>query len=297
MPPPSRPDVVTITPQVLRGWPLPEPTGGKESRGVTVIIGGSVEVPGAVLLAAEGALRAGAGKPQVATVARAAPYLSIALPEGLVRGLPETSDGGLDPVGADDVADLVKGAAAVLVGPGMSDPDLTRAFVERLLPAVDCSLVVDALAMAAVTADVECLHHLEGQAVLTPNASELAHTLDLDEDELAKDPAAAALELARRAHAVVALGGATSWVAAPDGRTWREETGGAGLGVSGSGDVRAGITVGLLARGAAPDQAAVWAAHLHGRAGERLAASVGKVGFLAREIPAEVPRVQAEIEL
>jgi NAD(P)H-hydrate repair Nnr-like enzyme with NAD(P)H-hydrate dehydratase domain len=86
-------------------------------------------------------------------------------------------------------------------------------------------------------------------------------------------------------------------VASPSGRLWRDESGGAGLGVSGSGDVRAGVTAGLLARGAEPDQAAVWAAHLHGRAGERLAASVGKLGFLARELPAEIPRVQAEIEL
>jgi NAD(P)H-hydrate repair Nnr-like enzyme with NAD(P)H-hydrate dehydratase domain len=93
----------------------------------------------------------------------------------------------------------------------------------------------------------------------------------------------------------VGLGGVTSWIAAPDGRLWRDETGSAGLGVSGSGDVRAGITAGLLARGAEPEQAAVWAAYLHGRTGERLASSVGRLGFLARELPAEIPRALAEI--
>jgi len=61
--------------------------------------------------------------------------------------------------------------------------------------------------------------------------------------------------------------------------------------------VRAGVTAGLLARGAEPAQAAVWAAHLHGRAGERLAARVGRLGFLARELPPEVPRVLAEVDL
>ena len=91
------------------------------------------------------------------------------------------------------------------------------------------------------------------------------------------------------------LGGATSWIAAPDGDLWQDESGGAGLGVSGSGDVRAGITGGLLARGADPAQAAVWAAFLHGRAGERLASSVGRLGFLARELGAEIPRALAEI--
>ncbi len=61
--------------------------------------------------------------------------------------------------------------------------------------------------------------------------------------------------------------------------------------------MRAGIVAGLLARGADPAQAAVWAAYLHGRAGERLASSVGRLGFLARELPPQIPQVVAEIEL
>lgn len=296
MPRPSQPESVLVTPQVLRDWPLPDPRGGKEARGRTVVIGGSVEVPGAVLLAAQGALRAGAGKPQLATVSAVAIQMALALPEGLVRGLAQTAQGAIDPIAAAAVEDLVRDAAAVLVGPGMVDADAARSFTERLLSQLRCPVVVDALALAAVTADLTCLHHLDGQAVLTPNAAELAQTLGIDVEAVDADPAGSARQLAKQARATVALGGETSWVAAPDGRLWRDETGGAGLGVSGSGDVRAGVTVGLLARGASPEQAAVWAAHLHGRAGERLAASVGTVGFLAREIPAEVPRVQAEIQ-
>ena len=130
--------------------------------------------------------------------------------------------------------------------------------------------------------------------VLTPNPVELALGLHVDEVD---DPPAAAADMARRARAVVALGGSTSWVATPDGRLWRDESGGAGLGVSGSGDVRAGVTAGLLARGAEPAQAAVWAGHLHGRAGERLAADIGRMGFLARELPPQIPRVLAEVDL
>jgi ADP-dependent NAD(P)H-hydrate dehydratase len=131
--------------------------------------------------------------------------------------------------------------------------------------------------------------------VLTPNPMELAHTLHVDEDRVDENPADATLDLAGRAKAVVGLGGVTSWVATPDGRLWRDDSGAAGLGVSGSGDVRAGITGGLLARGADPAQAAVWAAYLHGRCGERLSSSVGRLGFLARELPPEIPRAYAEI--
>lgn len=292
---PSRPDPTIVTPETLRGWPLPEPAGGKNARGSILVIGGSTETLGAVLLAATGAMRAGAGKLQVATVASMAPHVATALPEALIRALPQTDGGAIGPDAADVVRDLAEAADAVLVGPGMADKEATQAFGERLLPHLRGPLALDALGLAAVTADEGCVHHLDGRVVLTPNPTEAAYALHVEEDEIDEDPAGSAAALAGRTKAVVGLGGATSWIAAPDGRLWRDDSGTAGLGVSGSGDVRAGITGGLLARGADPAQAAVWAAWLHGRAGERLASSVGRLGFLARELPGEVPRALAEV--
>ena len=292
---PSRPESVLVTPEVLRGWPLPEPSGGKNARGSILVIGGCAETLGAVLLAAEAAMRAGAGKLQVATVASMAPYVAVALPEALVRELPATEGGAIAPEAAETVRDLAEAADAVLIGPGMADKEATQGFGERLLPHLRGPLALDALGLATVTAEESCVHHLDGNVVLTPNPTEAAYSLHVDEDEVDDDPAAAAADLAGRARAVVGLGGATSWIAAPDGRLWRDESGTAGLGVSGSGDVRAGITAGLLARGAEPAQAAVWAAWLHGRTGERLASSVGRLGFLARELPGEVPAALAEV--
>lgn len=292
---PSRPDPVLVTPEVLRNWRLPEPSGGKNARGSILVIGGSTETLGAVLLAAVASMRAGAGKLQVATVASMAPHVATALPEALVRALPETDGGAIAPEAADTVRDLAEAADAVLMGPGMADKEATQGFGERLLPHLHGPLALDALGLATVTAEESCVHHLEGRVVLTPNPTEAAYALHVEEDDVDDDPAAAAADLAGRARAVVGLGGATSWIAAPDGRLWWDESGNAGLGVSGSGDVRAGITGGLLARGADPAQAALWAAWLHGRAGERLASSVGRLGFLARELPGEVPAALAEV--
>lgn len=295
--PPRPPESTLVSPRVLRDWRLPEPTGGKESRGAILVVGGSSETLGAVLLAAEAAMRSGAGKLQVAVPRSVAGLAALALPEALVRGLPETAEGAIRAEAAEHLLELAAGAAAVLLGPGMTDIEQTQGLGRRLLPELQACLVLDALGLAAVTADTTCLQHLDGRVVLTPNPKELALTLHVEQDEVDDDPAAAALQLAEQAQATVGLGGSTSWIAASDGRLWRDENGGAGLGVSGSGDVRAGITAGLMARGAEAEQAAVWAAHLHGRAGERLAASVGRLGFLARELPAEVPRVLAEIDL
>ncbi|NEK85901.1 NAD(P)H-hydrate dehydratase [Blastococcus saxobsidens] len=289
------PEPTPVTREMLRGWPLPKPSGGKNARGSILVIGGSTETLGAVLLAAEAAMRVGAGKLQVATVESLAPFAAAALPEALVRALPETPDGAISAKAADIVRDLAEAADAVLIGPGMADTEETQAFGERLLPHLEGPLALDALGLACVTAAPACLHHLAGRVVLTPNPTEIAFALHVEEDEIEDDPAGSALELADRARAVVGLGGAVSWIGAPDGALWRDESGEEGLGVSGSGDVRAGITGGLLARGADPAQAAVWAAYLHGRTGERLSSSVGPLGFLARELPAEIPRALAEI--
>ena len=291
---------VTVTSAVLREWPLPAPGSGKEARGRTVVVGGSTRTPGAVLLAAESALRCGAGKLQVATTATTAAPMGVALPEALVLPLPETVGGGIDPacaVEGGDLSDLVEGAHAALLGVGTVGEQDVRSLLEQLVPRLRTVVVLDALGLAPVTADVTFLHGLQGAAVLTPNLSELAIVLDADPEEVERDVAAAAVELARRSRCAVAAGGGESWIAAPDGRCWRDPSGGAGLGVSGSGDVLAGIVTGLCARGADPVQAAVWACHLHGRAGDRLASSVGRLGFLARELPAQVPPVLAEIEV
>ena len=293
--PHSTPEPTLVTPEVLRDWRLPEPGGDKNTRGSILVIGGSSETLGAVLLAAEAAMRAGAGKLQVATAASVARLAAAALPEALVRALPETDGGALGPEAAEAVRDLAEAADAVLIGPGMADTEATQGFGERLLPHLRGPLALDALGLACVTANEACLVHLKGRAVLTPNPTEIARSLHVEDDDVDADPAAATLDLAERTQAVVGLGGVTSWVAAPDGRLWRDDSGAAGLGVSGSGDVRAGITGGLLARGADPAQAAVWAAYLHGRCGERLSASVGRLGFLARELPPEIPRAYAEI--
>jgi NAD(P)H-hydrate repair Nnr-like enzyme with NAD(P)H-hydrate dehydratase domain len=120
------------------------------------------------------------------------------------------------------------------------------------------------------------------------------HVLQEPERQTAdRDEADVAAAIATRFDAVVTY---SSQVAAPDGRRWAVPTGHAGLGTSGSGDVLAGAVVGLLARGADPAQAACWATYLHATAGDRLAARVGWLGFLASELVVELPLVLVEAE-
>src|SRR4051812_44250475 len=155
-----QPDATLITPQVLRGWRLPEPTGGKESRGSILVVGGSTETIGAVLLAAEAALRSGAGKLQVVVPSKVAPHVSISLPEALVRGVPSTEAGAIRASSAELIPALAQGAWGVLMGRGMADEPGAGGLVEQLLPELEGRVALDALGIAAVTADPSCLHHL-----------------------------------------------------------------------------------------------------------------------------------------
>jgi NAD(P)H-hydrate repair Nnr-like enzyme with NAD(P)H-hydrate dehydratase domain len=223
-----------------------------------------------------------------------APALGAVVPEAAVLGLDEDDDGNLAPSAAPRILERAGRAGAVLVGPGFGDPAAVLALLDGVLPRVEVPVVVDAVASAYLTAHPSGLAHLDGRAVLTVNVSELAETAGLDDVPEGDAPAVAA-GLADRCGVVVLCGGEVKVVAAPDGRMWRVEGGTPGLGVSGSGDVQAGVVAGLLARGAEPAQAAVWGGYLHARAGERLAGSVGAVGFLARDLPREVPAVLAEL--
>jgi len=282
---------------LLRSMPLPAPGEDKDQRGRVLIAGGNRAVPGAVLLSAEAAMRAGAGKLKVATGRSVAPGLALCLPEALVMGLPETEDGDLGPDAAGTLAESAQRTDALLLGPGMMDRDAAMALVEAVLAALDPAdapaLVLDAGALCGHATLRQALRPYAGRAVLTPHAGEMATVLDIGRPEVEADPLGTGRRAASLLQQVVVMKGAQTHVVSPDGQAWLYTGGGPGLATSGSGDVLAGIVTGLLARGAPPAQAACWAVWLHGEAGARLARRIGPIGFLARELAAEVPGLMA----
>jgi hydroxyethylthiazole kinase-like uncharacterized protein yjeF len=282
---------------LLRAMPLPRhgQDEDKDERGRVLVIGGSRPVPGALLLAGEGALRAGAGKLQLATAAGLATQIGIAIPEALVKSLPETEDGDILPDAAAGLVDMVARSDAVLIGPGMLDEAGAGAFAAALLRAPDGpTFVLDAGALCCLGGYAAEMRGRRGRVVVTPHAGEMVKLSGLSRDAVVADPAAVALRIAHELGAVVALKGAETVIAAPDGRSWIYRGGRVGLATSGSGDTLAGLVAGLAARGASPHEAALWGVYLHGEAGNRLGRTRGPVGFLARELLAEVPALMAE---
>lgn len=287
--------IIVIDDDALRDWPLPQPEeGDKEERGRVVIVAGCAEIPGAGVLAATAALRAGAGKVTIATPASIAGRMAFAVPESRVIALEETADGCIAASAAHALEEFAYKADALLVGPGLAYGDSTEALTLALLALFrNAGIILDAAAMDVAMSSRRLRFSVP--VLLTPHAGEMAKLTGLDKDAIVANPVRIALDASKRWNAVVALKNAMTHLAAPDGRAWRHDGGNSGLATSGSGDVLAGIIAGLVARGAALEQAAAWGVALHARAGERLAERVAPLGYLARELPVEVPALMAAL--
>ena len=232
------------------------------------IVGGGPGMTGAAILAARAAQRVGAGIVQLAMPGAAG------------------SEGPLEAVGqplpghawaADAVKDLDERIRAVLVGPGLGRND--PASVAAML-AVETALVLDGDAL--IDEIVPLLASRPAPTVLTPHDGEWARLGGGGGGDRIGDTRAFATE-----HSVIVIRkGPTTVVAAPDGRVRVVTSGTAALASAGTGDVLAGMTVGLLARGVDPFDAATTAAHVHGRAGRELGD-----GLLAGEVADALPGV------
>ena len=285
-------EVVELDRERLRDFPLPyhPDDSDKEGRGRLLVVAGSRELAGAALLAGIGALRAGAGKLQIATAASIAVPLAIAVPEARVIGVEETEEGCLAADAVEKMIGWCEGAQAILLGPGLQHGPPLDAMLDGLLGAgLDRPLVLDAAVLGSLAPRADALRAWPGGAVVLPHSREMARLLQCEAEEVEADPLAAARRAAERFNVVALVKGQFSYIAHPDGRAFRFEGGGVGLATSGSGDTLAGIVGGLVARGADPLTAALWGVYLHGEAGRKLSKEVGRIGFLARELLDQVP--------
>jgi hydroxyethylthiazole kinase-like uncharacterized protein yjeF len=181
-------------------------------------------------------------------------------------------------------------ADVVVAGPGLRG-NASTAKLAAALAGTCHKLVLDAALLHALPERRAEVARKEVPAVLLPHAGEMASLLGCESEEVESDPLAAGLRCADRYDSITLVKGVSSHVVTPEGELFRYEGGGPGLGISGSGDTLAGIVGGLLARGADPLTALLWGVWCHGEAGRRLGKRIGTLGYLAREIPDEVPGV------
>lgn len=272
-------------------WPRPRDSH-KGTFGSVLALAGSARYRGAALLAAEGALRAGAGLVTLASVEPVLAAASARLPECCLLPCIDGAEGGISP---ESLSLLRRQKAAVLLaGPGLgytaqstARAAETRTLIQQLLSSFAGCAVLDAdglNAAAGLLSAGQPLPHPAGALVLTPHPGEMARLTGLSTGAVNADREGIARRFAQQWDAVVLLKGMRTIIAAPDGRCFVNPTGNPGLARGGSGDALAGILAALLACGLEAAEAAACAAWLHGAAADRAAAQRGEYGMLPQDL-------------
>lgn len=240
----------------------------KGDHGRVLVVGGGPGMPGAARLAAEAALRVGAGLVSVATV----PAHVVAI----VAGRPEIICHAAG--SAAEARPLMAEADVVAIGPGLGQSDWARDLLEAAL-ACGKPLVVDADALNLLARSP----WRGPDWVLTPHPGEAARLLGTDAASIQADRLGAVRNLADRFGGTIVLKGACSLVAGPSGEAWVCDAGNPGMATAGMGDVLTGAIAGLAAQGLGLEQAALVGVCVHARAGDRAAAH-GMRGLIASDL-------------
>ena len=274
-------------------FPLRRRGAHKGDFGHLLIAAGSVGKTGAAVLAAGGALRAGAGLVTVATPEPCLAVVAGARPEAMTEPLPSTPGGGFDEAGLPRLLELAGERDAVVLGPGLGQDPGTRALVRVFVRECPVPLVIDAdglNALAAGGGEASALDALRRGAptILTPHPGEMARLVGARASEVQRERPERAVALARETGAVVVLKGERTLVAEPSGRAAVAATGNPGMATGGTGDILAGVVGSLLARHGALLSATA-AVVVHGRAGDLAARERGEEGMTAGDVVEALP--------
>ena len=300
-------DLVTtelLTKEWAAGVLPPRPSAAnKGTFGKALVVAGSPGYVGAAYLASSGATRVGAGLVTSACAGTVYPILAAKLIETTFVSLPD-EDGQLSGEAAYAVGQALSGYDALLVGCGLGQSGYVRAFMRALLPTLNkeslIGSVIDADGLNNLTvSDSETgrrwWKELAVPTVITPHPGEMARLCGSSVQEIESNRLAAARTGAARWGTTVVLKGAHTVVAEPSGHARISPFANPGLASAGTGDVLAGATVGFIAQGMEPFDAASLAVFVHGLAGERVRSELGQAGMVASDLLPELPRVMKEL--
>lgn len=269
--------------------PQRKPDSHKGTYGHAFIVAGSPGKTGAAAMAAQAAMRVGAGLVTIGVPASLNQILAIKVTEAMTEPLP---DGGAGFLGMDAwqrLQDVLPGKTVVAVGPGISDREETAALVFKILSSASIPLVIDADGLNAVARNPEILKKVKAPVVLTPHPGEMARLAGTTTQAVQADRIETARKFAADFNVTLVLKGARTVIAGSDGQVYINPTGNPGMASGGMGDVLTGMITGFIAQGMDALFAAQLAVFMHGRSGDQLAAKRCCIGILATDIIAELP--------
>ena len=308
--PPAMPEEQAIDLELLTaGWvgsqlPVRPLNSHKGTFGHLLVVAGSRSYVGAACLVAGAALRVGAGLVTLATPESVYPIVAAKVTEAIHLPLPEDSDGRVHPQAADVIRNRLPGISALAIGSGMGWSEGTTEFMQKLLlaenptgPSLDRPLVVDADGLNNLSRCPDWWRHLGGRVVLTPHPGEMATLTGASTQQVQADRVLVAREWAVRWGVTVALKGANTVVAGPEGLAQVSPFANPGLASGGTGDVLTGIVGGLMAQGLGPAVAASCGVYLHGAAAQSVTDQKGNAGIVASDLIAVLPETIKHLKL
>lgn len=258
----------------------------KRTAGRVLIVAGSARMPGAAVLAARGALRAGAGLVTVASVASVCDAVAAQVPEAMLLPLGEEG-------AAAAVLEIQESCDAAVFGPGLGRGERVNAFLSEIWAQWARRAVIDADALNALA---DGAGPLPVQCALTPHPGELARLLKKEVAEIEADRFGTANEACEKFAHPVLLKGACSLISAPGIPLAVNPTGNPGMATGGMGDVLSGVIAALLAQGMSTFDALACGAYWHGFAGDLCASEYGPVGFGPQCLADKLPKARATIQ-
>lgn len=284
---------------VKRVWPTRPLNAHKSTFGVVMVVAGSVQYSGAVLLSGESAFRSGAG------------WVTLAVPESLHAALAGSfieatwlplphENGWIAQTGADTVLQDLDRVTTMLIGPGFGMQQTTRLFLRDLIHHKGQnfpSLVVDADGLKLLAQIPDWADQLPDHSILTPHPGEMSVLTGLPISEIQSDRVSTAERFAQKWGHVVVLKGAFTVIASPDGQTAIIPVATPALARAGTGDVLAGLITGFRAQGMDAFDAAAAGTWIHAQAGLRAAEMMGSAAtVLAGDVLAGVMDLIADLE-
>lgn len=282
------PWVSLMTREQMRGLITPRAHDShKGDFGRVLIVAGSRGKAGAAALAAQGALRSGAGLLTVATPLSCQAVVAGYAPESMTLGLAESPDGTVLPDAVEAL--LAYTSDVIAVGPGLGRGDAVTTFVRALVEKSELPLVLDADALNAFEGDAEALVGREGRdIIITPHPGEMARLLGCRVEDVQSDRLGMARDFASTHRIYVVLKGYRTIIAGPTGRVFVNPTGSPGMATGGTGDVLTGMVAAWLAHLLDAEAACRVAVYVHGAAGELADADEGEVAMTAGDLASHI---------
>jgi len=269
-------------------------TAHKGNFGHVLVLAGSIGKTGAAALAAQAALRAGAGLVTVATPKSALPIIAGHAMEFMTEPLPETDIGTLSLRALDcgRMDELAEGKSVLAIGPGLGNVAETAEFVRLVVSRYDVPMVLDADGLNAFAGRMDQFPGGGSVRVLTPHPGEMSRLTTETIREILARRIEAAREFATKYQVTLVLKGSRTLTASPDGRVAVNPTGNPGMAKGGSGDVLTGLVAGLFAQYPTlpVGQVVAAAVYLHGLAGDLAAHELGQASMVAGDLLRALPQ-------